>query len=165
VQHRELIAFCELSEKTGALLLANMVAQLALGRKTPTLLVASRCSPAVFVVNLLLWRAGIDLEEAVNPVWGKNEFARLTVAAGEVASAPLLVVRSSTHATFRNLVHTAVANYGTRWVVIDAAGTESFERLTKISCELGVPITITALASVGSWRCASGRRSGRNGIE
>lgn len=165
LQRRELIALCKSPEKTSALLLDNVVTRLALEKRTPTLLVTGKYSLTILAVNLLLWRAGINLEEAVNPAWDENEFARLTMAAGELASAPLLVVRTTPFFTFRNMTHAAVANHGIRWVVMDRAKTESFGQLSKLSCELGVPITITSSASVGCWRRASGKRSGRNGVE
>lgn len=162
---RELIALCESRDKTRMLLLANLVEQVVVEKRIPTLLVLGESSPAVFAVNLLLWRAGIKLEEAINPVWGESAFSRLTVAAGELANAPLLVMRKMPMLSFRNMAHAVVANQGTRWLVMDSAETESFGRLSKISCELGVPITITSSASVGGWRRASGKRSGRNGVE
>lgn len=165
LQRRELITLCNSPEKTSALLLANVVTRIALEKRTPTLLVTGKHSLTVLAVNLLLWRAGINLEEAINPAWDENEFARLTVAAGELASASLLVVRTMPFLTFRNMAHAAIANHGTRWVVMDRAETESFGQLSKLSCELGVPITITSSASVGCWRRASGKRSGRNGVE
>ena len=165
LQRRELITLCKSPEKTSALLLANVVTRLALEKRTPTLLVTGKHSLTVLAVNLLLWQAGINLEEAVSPTWDENEFTRLTVAAGELASAPLLVVRVTPFSIFRNMTHAAVANHGIRWVVMDRAETESFGQLSKLSCELGVPITITSSASVGCWRRASGKRSGRNGVE
>ena len=165
LQRRELITLCKSPEKTSALLLANVATRLALEKRTPTLLVTGKHSLTVLAVNLLLWQAGINLEEAISPTWDENEFTRLTVAAGELASAPLLVVRTMPFLTFRNVAHAAVAKHGTRWVVMDRAETESFGQLSKLSCELGVPITITSLASVGCWRRASGKRSGRNGVE
>jgi hypothetical protein len=165
LQHRELIRLCKSPEKTSALLLANVVTQLALEKRTPTLLVTGKYSLTVLAVNLLLWRAGMNLEEAVNPAWSENTFARLTVAAGELAHAPLLVVRKMPFLTFKNAAHAAVTNHQTRWVVMDSAETESLTQLGKLSCELGVPITITSSASVGGWRRASGKRSGRNGVE
>ncbi len=165
LQCLELIALCKSPEKTNALFLANVVTWLALEKRTPTLLITDKHSLTVLAVNLLLWRAGINLEEAVNPAWDENEFARLTVAAGELASAPLLAVRTTPILTFWSMAHAAVANHGTRWVVMDRAETESFGQLTKLSCELGVPITITSSASVWRWRRASEQRSGRNGVE
>jgi len=156
LQRRELITLCNSPEKTSALLLANVVTRIALEKRTPTLLVTGKHSLTVHAVNLLLWRAEINLEEAVNPVWDENEFARLTVAAGELASAPLLAARTMPILTFRNMAHAAVANHGTRWVVTDRAETESFGQLSKLSCELGVPITIASAASVGCWRRVSG---------
>lgn len=161
----ELVTLCKSPEKTNALFLANVVTWLALEKRTPTLLATDKHSLTVLTVNLLLWRAGINLEEAVNPAWNENEFARLTVAAGELASAPLLVMKTTPLLTFRNMAHAAVANHGTRWVVMDRAETESFGQLTKLSSELGVPITITSSASVRRWRRASEKRSGRNGVE
>jgi replicative DNA helicase len=165
LQRRELITLCKSPEKTSALLLANVVTQLALEKRTPTLLVTGKHSLTILAVNLLLWRAGINLEEAVNPLWDENEFARLTVAAGELASAPLLVTRTMFFLPFKNAAHAAVANHRIRLVVMDRAEIESFGQLSKLSCELGVPITITSSASVGCWRRASEKRSGRNGVE
>ena len=68
LQRRELITLCKSPEKTSALLLANVVTRLALEKRTPTLLVTGKHSLTVLAVNLLLWRAGINLEEAVNPL-------------------------------------------------------------------------------------------------
>jgi hypothetical protein len=148
VQHRELITLYKSPEVTGALVLANLVTQLALERKIPTLLVTARCSPVIFVFNLLLWRAGIGLEEAINPAWSKNEFARLAVAAREVASTPLRVMSSATFAAFRRMILPAPANRRTCWVITDA-GTDSFRQLEKINCEPGLSITIISFRRAG----------------
>jgi len=113
----------------------------------------------------LLWRAGINLGEAINPAWDKNEFPQLAVAVGELARVPLLVMRATPFLTFQNAADVAVANYGTRWVVMDSAEKDALGQLKKLSCELGVAIRITASASVGRGRLASGKRSGRNGVE
>ncbi|MCX6924337.1 MAG: hypothetical protein NT154_14150 [Verrucomicrobia bacterium] len=143
VQHRELITFCKSPEVTGTLVLANLVIQLAIERKIPTLLVTTKGSPVIFVLSLLLWRAGIGLEKAVNPAWSEDELARLSVAAREVVSTPLLVMSSATVAAFRRLILPAAANRRTCWVIIDA-GTESFRQLEKNSCEPGVSVTIVS---------------------
>jgi hypothetical protein len=159
LQRRELITLCKSPEKTRALLLANVVTRLALEKRTPTLLVTGTHSLIVLAVNLLLWRAGINLREAANPVWDEKEFVRLTVAAGELARAPLLVVRAMPFSAFINLAQAAVASHRTRWVVMDRAETESLSQLSRLSRELGVTITITSAASVGHWPRASGPRS------
>jgi hypothetical protein len=143
VQHRELITLCESPEVTGALVLANAVTKLALERRIPTLLVTARYSPVILVLTLLLWRAGIRLEDAVNPVWSKNEFARLTVAAREVAGAPLLVMSSASFLTSRRIALTVAADYRRCRIVIDA-GAEPVGRLATISRAFGVPITIVS---------------------
>ena len=94
-QHRERITFCKSSEVTGTLVLANLVIQLAFERKIPILLchranlITTKCSPVILVLRLLLWRAGIGLEEAGNPASIEDKLARLSVADREVASTPL----------------------------------------------------------------------------
>jgi len=140
--HRELIRLCKSPDKTSALVLANVVTQLVIEKKSPTLLVTGRHSLAVLAVNLLLWRAGISLVEAIDSVWSEDEFLRLTVAASELASAPLLAVRTMPIFALQNLVHASIADHGTRWVIMDNAQSESFGQLSQLSCKLDVPITI-----------------------
>jgi hypothetical protein len=142
-QHRELITFCKSPRQPGALVLANLVCQLALERRIPSVMVTARCSPVVFVLILLLWRADIALEETVSPAWGEHEFARLTAAAREVASAPLLVINSATFVT-RRILLTVAADCRRCRVIIDA-GAEPVGRLVTLSRTFDVPTTIVSL--------------------
>jgi hypothetical protein len=146
-QHHELMTFCASREKVTALLLANLVAQLALKKSVSTLLVTATWSPAVFVVNLMLWRAGSDVEEVINPVWSETEFARLTVAAGEIARAPLLVAKSASRQTFGKTQFASMHRIGIRYLVLDRDAVESPLELSKLSSEFGVSI-IAMTASI-----------------
>ena len=147
-QLRQLTALSKSPDRTSALVLANTVTHLALERKTPTLLVTAKYSPPIFVVNLLLWRAGISLEEVVSPAWNENQFARLAVASREIANAPLLVVRSLPLACFRKMILAAAASFRMIWVITDD-GTQSLADLKETSRQLGVPITIVLSDRVG----------------
>jgi hypothetical protein len=162
---QELIALCDSQEKTNALLLANVVMRLALVKKIPTLLVSVRHSLVVLTVNLLLCRAGINLEEAINPDWDEYDFARLTVASAELAAAPLVLVRGMPFSMLKNAAHDAVKTCQTRWMIMDLVETGSFGQLSKLSRKLGLQITVASTASVSRWRRASGRRSTRNGVD
>jgi hypothetical protein len=149
LQHLEFITFCKSPKVTNALALANLVSWFALERKMPTLLVTTTCSPVLFAFNLLLWRAGIHPREVANLPWTRTHFARLTIAAGEVAKAPLLVMSSTTFAISWRAVLTLAGNKRNCRVITDA-GTEAIPQLKKLSRRFGPPITI-----VSSTRCPS----------
>lgn len=148
-QLRELAMLCKSHENMGLLVTANTVTQLALERKTPTLLITAKCSPPVFVVSLLLWRAGLTFESAARPAWSEAEFARLAVAAGDVARSRLIVVTAVPFANVRKTILAAIANDRTRWVVLDTVGTITLVQLARISCELRVQITVISSSYVG----------------
>jgi replicative DNA helicase len=140
--HREIITLCKSAWKTKALFLGKMVSQLAIEKKTPTLLISGQPSLTILAVNLLLCRAGIHLEDVIKPAWTENDFARLTRAAGELAHAPLLVAGEMPFMTLKNTVHSAVAKHGTRRLVVDNPPSESFGQWLQISREYGLPVIL-----------------------
>ena len=144
-QVRELNALSQSPSQTTLLLLANTVTNLVLHRKTPTLLVTGNHSLPVMVVNLLLCRAGISLEQAVNPPWTEDQFTRLGAACRDVAGAPLIVVPSLPPAAFKNTLIAVASTYRRTWVVMDTA-TQPLACLKEISSQFRVPITIISSA-------------------
>ena len=140
-QVRELDALCQSPARTAAFLVASAVAHLALDRKNPTLLVTANYSLPVIVANLLLFRAGISLAQALIPPWSEKQFASLCAACRDLAGAPIIVVRSPPPAAFNNNILAAIASYRKTWVVMDTA-TQPLASLVEISSRLRVPITI-----------------------
>lgn len=122
-------------------MVTSAVAHLALKRKNPTLLLTAKCSLPVIVANLLLFRAGISLAQALNPPWSEKQFARLCAACRDVAGAPLIVVSSPPSEAFKNTVLAAIASYRRAWIVMDSA-TQPLASLKEISSRFRVPIII-----------------------
>jgi hypothetical protein len=140
-QVHEMHALCQSAEGTAALLLSSAVAHLALERKNPTLLVTARHSLPVIVANLLLFRAGISLEQALNPPWCDKQFTRLCAACRDVAGAPLIVVRSMHPVALKDTILAAVANCRRTWVVMDTA-IQPLDSLKPIGFRYRAPIII-----------------------
>jgi len=140
----ELIAMCNSPQKVGASLLANVVIRIALEKKVPTLLVARGHSLILLAVNLLLCRAGISLDKAINPNWDEHDFARLTIASAELAGAPLLLLMYRNMAQLQSEARAAMETLQTRLIVMDRAEPDSFDQLSKLSNELGLPITVAS---------------------
>ena len=148
IQLREIQRLCNSREKALAQILANVITQLAIMRAIPTVVVTTRTSPIVCVVNLLLWRAEIELAEVLSPNWGEREFINLTSAAGSLASAPLLIASVANSFELRSTACAAVTQFGVRHVVLDYSPLEAVSTLKKISRELDVPVTVLATSTV-----------------
>lgn len=148
IQFREIQRLCNSREKALAQIVANVTSQLAIVRAIPTVVVTARTSPLICVVNLLLWRAEIELAEVLSPNWGEREFINLTSAAGSLASAPLLIASVANSFELRSTACAAVTQFGVRHVVLDYSPSEAVSTLKKISRELDVPVTVLATSTV-----------------
>ncbi len=148
IQFREIRRLCNSREKALAQIVANVASQLAIVRAIPTVVVTARTSPLVCVVNLLLWRAEIELAEVLSPNWGEREFINLTSAAGSLASAPLLIASVANSFELRSTACVAVTQLGVRHVVLDYFPSEAVSTLKKISGELDVPVTVLAASTM-----------------
>lgn len=148
IHFREIQRLCNSREKALAQILANVTTQLAIIRTIPIVVVTTRTSPLVCVVNLLLWRAEIELAEVLSPNWGEREFINLTFAAGSLASAPLLIASVANSFELRSTACAAVTQCGVRHVVLDYSPSEAVSTLKRISGELDVPVTVLAAPTV-----------------
>jgi len=140
LHRREIVALCESPRKKHALCLANMISHIAIEGNTPCLIVTSNYTPTILAVNLLLWRAGINLEDAVAPVWGQDAFVRLIVASGVLAKAPLHMAGAMAFLKLQTTVRHAVTNLGTQCLVLDDSASMSIEQLLKLRAELPMAI-------------------------
>ena len=148
IQQREIMQLSQSTGRIRAILLANVVCRLAIERKTKTLLITGQHSMTALAVNLLLYRANIDLEKIANPNWYQSEMKRLSIAAGELARAPLFVVGQMLTPAYSDVVSSIVINNGTRCLVVENPPPKSIWNWQQLSCEFGVPITIISSNSV-----------------
>ena len=129
-----------------ASLVTNVVNRQTIEQKIPTLLISSQPSLTQLAVNLVLWRAGIQLNAVIDSAWTDSEFARLTVACGEVAQAPLLVACTIPLSVLKKSIGSAVAQLGLRCLVVDNPPYDSLTQWHQISCEFGLPIRLISSA-------------------
>jgi len=148
IQQREIIQLSQSAERTRAILLANVVCRLAIDQKTKTLLITGQHSMTALAINLLLYRAKIDLEKITNPNWYPSEMKRLSVASGELARAPLFVVGQMLTPANSNVVSSMVKNNITRCLVVENPPPKTIRNLQQFSFEFDVPITIISSNSV-----------------
>lgn len=154
----EIRNLCSAQNKVRTLILANITTHLAVRNAVPTLLVATRVSPGVCAVNLLLWLASIGLAEAMSPKWSESEFSRLASAAGALASAPLLIAHPTNLNELRRVACSAAARFGIRQVVMDHSPHAALGTLTNFSREFGMGITVVWYSPVF---CGYSRHSSR----
>jgi len=138
----------ESAEKTSALLLANVVCRLAIEEKTKTLLITGQPSLTVLALNLLLYRAKIDLDKITSSKWYKSELDRLGVATRELVCAPLWVRGQMPTPNYITGVDSVMDTDNSRCLVLDNPPPDSIWQWQQLSREFGIPITIVSADSV-----------------
>jgi hypothetical protein len=138
--HEEISTFSKPSYENAILGLSIYVNNIAVNQRIPTLVVTGNHSLVAFAVDLLFWRAELDLNDAIDFTFSEDDFKSLVSPVGEISHAPLFAAKTMPYPELECAVRYAVTHLGIKCLVMDYPSFLTPDQIRKLEGELPQPI-------------------------